>query len=49
MLKANNLLKRLLKDFDEFVEMMMPSTNSAGSNLASGGNTNTSGAGTDRQ
>merc|ERR1719420_2434344 len=38
-----------LIDFDEFVEMMMPSTNSAGSNLASGGNTNTSGAGTDRQ
>jgi len=38
-----------LIDFDEFCEMMMPSTNSAGSNLASGGNTNTSGAGTDRQ
>ena len=34
-------------DFEEFVEMMMPSTATAGSNLASGGNK--SGAGTDRQ
>ena len=37
----------VISDFDEFVQMMMPSTASAGNSLAQGGNK--SGAGTMRQ